>query len=94
MYVLSHESCVAGPFLRSCSLCRTVTDEVVFVPYGKSINSDAGRIKYMADMKGYCREILLPCFDIYEKEKGGLPKHLGEVSDRHLLALKQGMRLI
>lgn len=59
--------------------CRTVTDHVKFVPYGKSVNDDASRIQYMTDMKGYCKHVLLPCFDLYEEVKGSLPKHLAEV---------------
>lgn len=65
--------------LLGCFLCRTITDHVKFVPYGLSVNDDASRIQYMTDMKGYCKTILLPCFDLYEETQGSLPKHLTEV---------------
>lgn len=61
-------------------MCRTITDHVKFVPYGMSYNDDPARIRYMSDMKGYCKAVLLPCFDLYEETKGSLPKHLAEVS--------------
>ncbi len=59
--------------------CRTIADHVKFVPYGKSINNDQGRIQYILNMKGYCKTTLLPCFELYEKTVGPLPKHLIEV---------------
>ncbi len=61
-------------------MCRTIADHVKFVPYGMSYNDDPARIQYMSDMKGYCKAVLLPCFDLYEETKGSLPKHLAEVS--------------
>jgi len=62
---------------------------VKFVPYGKSVNNDQERIQYLLDMKGYCKSILLPCFDIYEETKGcSLPKHLAEVGTQpHIFPL-------
>lgn len=62
-----------------CCACRTMADEVVFVPYGKTVNDDAARIQYMSDMKGYSKTRLLPGFDIYEQAKGSLPQHLQNV---------------
>lgn len=49
------------------------------MPYGKTVNDDPARIKYMSDMKGYSKTRLLPGFDIYEKAKGSLPPHLQNV---------------
>lgn len=59
--------------------CRTIADHVKFVPYGKSVNNDPGRIQYILNMKGYCKTTLLPCFELYETTIGPLPKHLIEV---------------
>ncbi|KAK9904717.1 hypothetical protein WJX75_001194 [Coccomyxa subellipsoidea] len=67
---------------------KTITDHVKFVPYGLSVNDDASRIQYMTDMKGYCKTILLPCFDLYEETQGSLPKHLTEIR-RLCLSLKE-----
>ena len=67
-------------FMHGYWACRTIADHVEFVPYGKSVNDDPARIKYMTDMKGYCKKRLLPCFDVYEQTKGSLPKHLAEVT--------------
>lgn len=53
-----------------------------FVPYGKSVNDDPGRIQYVLNMKGYCKTTLLPCFELYESTIGPLPKHLTEVMHR------------
>ena len=47
-----------------------------FVPYGKSINNDQGRIQYILNMKGYCKTTLLPCFELYEKTVGPLAQAL------------------
>ncbi|CAL8464659.1 g4194 [Coccomyxa elongata] len=66
---------------------KTITDHVKFVPYGMSYNDDPARIQYMSDMKGYCKAVLLPCFDLYEETKGSLPKHLAEIR-RLCLSLK------
>ena len=60
--------------------CRTIADHVKFVPYGQSVNNDPGRIQYILNMKGYCKTTLLPCFEIYERTIGALPKHLQEVT--------------
>ena len=65
--------------LESKTWRRTITDHVKFVPYGLSVNDDEARIQYMSDMKGYCKAVLLPCFDLYEEVHGSLPKHLSEV---------------
>ena len=59
--------------------CRTIADHVKFVQYGQSVNNDPGRINYILNMKGYCKTTLLPCFELYEKTIGPLPKHLYEV---------------
>ena len=59
--------------------CRTIADHVKFVPYGKSVDNNPGRIQYILNMKGYCKTTLLPCFKLYEDTIGPLPKHLIEV---------------
>ena len=59
--------------------CRTMLDQLVFVPYGETRNKDPVRIQYMRDLMGFCRETLLPNVAVYEQTKGGLPKHLQEV---------------
>ena len=59
--------------------CRTVQDNAVFVPYGESIDKDMERIKYLQDMKGYCKVVMPRGLAVIEKDRGSLPKHLIEV---------------
>ena len=64
--------------------CRTVQDNAVFVPYGESIDEDMERIKYLQDMKGYCKVVLPRGLAVIEKDRGSLPKHLIEVRNSGL----------
>ena len=59
--------------------CRTVQDNAVVVPYGESIDEDMGRIKYLRDMKGYCKVVMPRGLAVIEKDRGSLPEHLVEV---------------
>ena len=61
-------------------LCRTVQDNAVFVPYGESIDTDMERIKYLQDMKGYCKVVMPRGLAVIEEDRGSLPDHLIEVS--------------
>ena len=56
-----------------------MVDQLLFVPYGKTVNRDPERIQYMRDLMGFCRKTLLPNVAIYEQSRGSLPKHLQEV---------------
>ena len=81
--------------LRPCLfwLRRTITDQLQFVPYGKSVNNDPVRMQYMEDMMGYCKTILIPNVNVYEQLRGGLPKHLQNVRQLALTPLMAARRM-
>ena len=56
----------------------------MFVPYGESIDEDMDRIKYLRDMKGYCKVVMPRSLAVIEKDRGSLPKHLIEVRNSGL----------
>ena len=49
------------------------------MPYSESIDEDMERIKYLQDMKGYCKVVMPRGLSVIEKDRGSLPKHLIEV---------------
>ena len=70
--------------MQSWMPCRTVQDNAVFVPYGESVDEDMERIRYLRDMKGYCKVVMPRGLAVIEKDRGSLPKHLIEVRNSGL----------